>query len=269
MKQGCRRALICRRSDYLHDDDAVVKGSCFRNDWRVFSVGPGINVAFSIRLYRTNEDHIGDKIHQQSGIKFDVGVDGSNVEPPIFQQLGDAQALWTCVGEIYFLRDSQFKQCELFGPADTRNDQMQIVNLLRINLYQGPREEISLFLVISFQHDPVAADDESFQSVDDLLLGEDWPLHPGLDELHAPSFLVAPRRPGVSRFLSVFRSLWHFISPIMLTNAERCSSERVVLYLRSTLQLPWGAKYRPSGWLRGLRLCGCPPELHTNVRDRG
>ena len=87
---------------------------------------------------------------------------------PSSNNCGDAQALRTGVGEIDFLRDTQLKQGEMFGPADTRNDQMQIVNLFRIDLYQGTRKEISLFLVIAFEHDRVAADDESFQSLDDF-----------------------------------------------------------------------------------------------------
>jgi len=57
-------------------------------------------------------------------------------------------------------------------------------------------------------------------------------------------------------------------SPTRLT-VTRPFSERAMQLLRSTLRPPSGARRRPSGWLRGLRLCGCPLEWRTTFRDRG
>ena len=47
-------------------------------------------------------------------------------------------------------------------------NQVQIVEPLRIDLREGSREEISLFLIVSLKNNPVAADDEGFESLDDL-----------------------------------------------------------------------------------------------------
>ena len=67
---------------------------------------------------------------------------------------------------------------------------------LRIDLHEGSREEISLFLIVSLQNNPVAADDEGFESLDDLFLRQDRSLHPGLDLFYTPPLLIASRRPG-------------------------------------------------------------------------
>ncbi len=65
--------------------------------------------------------------------------------------------------------------------TNARNNQMQIVKPLRIDLHEGSREEIGLFLIVSFKHNPVAAHNEGFESLDDLFFRQDRSPHPGLD----------------------------------------------------------------------------------------
>jgi hypothetical protein len=96
-------------------------------------------------------------------------------------------------------------------------------------------------------------------------------VHSTRDALHASSF-TRTRSPRASQCLLCSAGCG-------ITFFPRCSSYsshrngtfsgRAMQLLRSTLRPPSGARRRPSGWLRGLRLCGCPLEWHTNVRDRG
>jgi len=49
--------------------------------------------------------------------------------------------------------------------TNARNNQVQIVKPLRIDLHEGSREEISLFLIVSPREQSIAADDEGFESL--------------------------------------------------------------------------------------------------------
>jgi hypothetical protein len=68
-----------------------------------------------------------------------------------------------------------------FRSTNARNNQVQIVKPLRIHLHERSREEISLFLIVSFKNNPVAAQDQGFESLDDLFLRQDRSPHPELD----------------------------------------------------------------------------------------
>ena len=69
----------------------------------------------------------------------------------------------------------------MLRPTNARNNQVQVVKPLRIDLHEGSGEEISLFLIVSLKNNPVAADDEGFESLNDLFLRQDRSPHPGLD----------------------------------------------------------------------------------------
>jgi hypothetical protein len=108
-------------------------------------------------------------------------VDSANLELAILQQLRDAQALRTGESEIHLLGNAQLKQREMLRSTDALNNQVQILKPLRIDLNKRSRQEISLFLIVSLQNNPVAADDEGFESLDDFFLRQDRSAHPGLD----------------------------------------------------------------------------------------
>src|SRR5580658_7023702 len=93
----------------------------------------------------------------------------------------------------------------MFWPADARNDQVQIVKLSRIDFDKRAREKISLFLVVSLEHDTVAADDNGFEGINNPFTGKHRALHPWLYSLHAPSLLIATRCPGTERRLCGLR----------------------------------------------------------------
>src|ERR1700721_2733108 len=185
----------------LHDDNSIVKGGRLDYHRRIFRIGSGVKVALSMRLFGANKNDIGNQIDQQSHIEFNVGMNGTDVELAVFQQLRPAQPLRTGKGEIHLLCNPQLKQCEVFRTADARDDQVQVVHFLRIDLHEGPRKKISLLLVVAFKYNPVSADDEAFECLDHLRPGQDRAFHPVLNLLHTPLFLVAPRRPG-TRYLS-------------------------------------------------------------------
>jgi hypothetical protein len=96
-------------------------------------------------------------------------MDRSDLQAAIFQQLSDAKTLRTRVREIDFSRDPVFKQVKVFAPADTRNQQMKIMDLFSIDAGQSPREEVSLLLVVSLNRHSIARTDESFESLNDRL----------------------------------------------------------------------------------------------------
>src|SRR6201991_3675330 len=119
----------------------------------------------------------------------------ANGELAILQQLRHAQALWSSESKIHFLSNTQFKECEMFRTTNARNNQVQIMNLLRIDLDQRSGQEISLFLIVSLQYDPVSADQHSLESVDDPFFFDDQSLHPRFEQLHAPPLLIASGGP--------------------------------------------------------------------------
>ena len=57
------------------------------------------------------------------------------------------------------------------------HNHMQVVNFLRINFRQHAREEIGLFLVVAFQHNPVAGGEQVFQYADQLVSRDDLTWH--------------------------------------------------------------------------------------------
>jgi hypothetical protein len=67
----------------------------------------------------------------------------------------------------------------MFWPAYARNDQVQIVKLSRIDLDQGSRKEVRLFLVVSLEHNPVAADNKGFEASTTFAFGSTEPFIQG------------------------------------------------------------------------------------------
>ena len=69
----------------------------------------------------------------------------------------------------------------MFRTTNARNDQVQVVNSSRIDLYQGTGKDLGLFLVIPLENNPVATGDEGFKGFDDSILWKDGSLRPALD----------------------------------------------------------------------------------------
>lgn len=61
----------------------------------------------------------------------------------------------------------------MLAAPDAGHNHMQVVDFLRINFRQHAREEIGLFLVVAFQHNPVAGGEQVFQYADQLVSRDD------------------------------------------------------------------------------------------------
>jgi hypothetical protein len=137
----------------------------------------------------------------------------SAIRSLVLEWTRDAQALGTSEGKIHLLRNPQFKQREMLRSTDARNDKVQILQLLRIDLYQRAGKEVCLLLIVSFQDNTVSAVHERFERIDDLLLRENRTLHPGPNTLDAATLFVPPCCPGVRCALLVFIDHWFLRVP--------------------------------------------------------
>ncbi len=76
--------------------------------------------------------------------------------------------------EIQFTGNAFFKQVQMLAAPDAGHNHMQVVNFLRIDLGEHAGEEISLFLVVAFQHYPIARGEQIFHYADQLVSGDDF-----------------------------------------------------------------------------------------------
>src|SRR5258708_19502246 len=102
--------------------------------------------------------------------------------------------------------------------TDARNDKVQILQLLRIDLYQRAGKEVRLLLIVSFQDDTISALHEQFERIDDLLLRENRTLHPGPNTLDAATLFVPPCCPGVRCRLRGFIDHSFLLLPLPFQN---------------------------------------------------
>ena len=83
----------------LDDDDAVAEGGRLDQRRGVFGAGAGVDVAVAIGLEAGDQRDVGDQVHQEARVEFDVGVDGADFQQAVLEQLADAQALRTGEGK--------------------------------------------------------------------------------------------------------------------------------------------------------------------------
>ncbi|MCY1243286.1 hypothetical protein D9M72_562940 [compost metagenome] len=95
-------------------------------------------------------------------------MDRAHLELPVLQELRDADALRPRVREIQLARDAAFEQVEMLDPAHARNDHVERIHARRIDLRERARQEVSLLLVVAFQHHAVAGRQHGLQEGDDV-----------------------------------------------------------------------------------------------------
>ena len=93
------------------------------------------------------------------------------------------------------MRDAALEQRQMLGTADARNQQMHVVNLVRIDLGERARQEVGLLLVVAFERDAVAGLDQGFERIDDAVGWQDAVFEPGRNGREATVLLVAARGP--------------------------------------------------------------------------
>ena len=117
----------------LHDDDPIVKRRGFDNDRGVLGIGSRVEVAVLVRLLGADENDVGHQIHEQPSVELDVGMDGADREFSVLEKLRKPQALRSGEGKVDLFGDAEFEQREVLRPADARDDQVQVVDLSRID----------------------------------------------------------------------------------------------------------------------------------------
>gem|GEM_PF-6418854 len=179
----------------LDDDDAVGEGRGFDQRRGVLGARAGVDVALAVGGEAGHQRDVGDQVHQQARIELDVGVDGTDFQQAVFQQLADAQALRTGEGEVELARDLPFEQVQMLGAADAGHDHVQVVQLAGIDLGQRAGEEIRLLLVVAFEYHAIAGCDQRFQGLDDPLAGQHHAIGEATRLIETPGLFGTTTRP--------------------------------------------------------------------------
>ena len=66
-------------------------------------------------------------------------------------------------GQIESVRDAQLEDGKMIGERQHRLHHMQIMQARRVGFRERCRQEIGLFLVVTFDHDPVAGLDDRLE----------------------------------------------------------------------------------------------------------
>jgi hypothetical protein len=134
-------------------------------------LGTRVEIAVAIRLVAGAQHDVRREVHVEPRVEFDVGMDRADFEDAVLQELRDAQALRAGIREVELSGDAALEEIEMLGAAHARNDEMQVVDDFRIDLREGTRQEIRLFLVVALDDHAVARGDERLQDIDDALGG--------------------------------------------------------------------------------------------------
>jgi len=180
----------------LHDHDAIAERGGFDQRRSIFGAGAGVDISGTVGHETGGQYNVGDQVHHQPCIELDVSVDSTDFQQAVFEQLADAQGLGAGEGKVQLARDALFKQIQVLGPPDAGHDHVQIVELGRVGLGQGAREEVGLLLVVAFQHHAVAGEDQRLKRFDDPVAGQHRPVCDFFDLPKPPLLLVAPPRPA-------------------------------------------------------------------------
>ena len=121
---------------HLRDDDAVAKRRRLDDGRRIFGIGTGEEIAVRIRLFRAHQGDLRGQIDEHAGVQLDVSVNRADLQLSVFEQLGHAQALRTGKREIELAGNALFEQRQVFGTTDGGNQQVDVVQLERIDLHQ-------------------------------------------------------------------------------------------------------------------------------------
>ncbi len=179
----------------LDDDDAVAEGGRLDQRRGVFGAGAGVDVAVAVGLEAGDQRDVGDQVHQEARVEFDVCVDGADFQQAVLEQLADAQALRTGEGKVELARDLPLEQIQVLGAADARHDHVQVVQLAGVGLGQGAGEEVRLLLVVALEHHAITGGDQEFQGLDDPLAGQYHAIGEALHLIETTGFFSATTRP--------------------------------------------------------------------------
>ena len=106
---------------HLGEHDAVAKRGGLHDRRRVFGVGTCVEIALAVRLVRADQSHTWRKVNKHSRVELHIGVDGADLQKPIFEQLGYTQTLRSGKTEVDATRDAPLEELQMFGPGDARD----------------------------------------------------------------------------------------------------------------------------------------------------
>jgi hypothetical protein len=75
--------------------------------------------------------------------------DGADLDLPVLEELRQAHALRTGKSQIDLAGDTAREQGQVLRPADARDEEVQVMNLRRIDLDERTRQEVRLLLVVT------------------------------------------------------------------------------------------------------------------------
>src|SRR5437867_4425387 len=153
----------------LRDHDTVFEGGRFYDEWRVFGVGTGVEIALRVGRLCGDERNARRKIDKIAAEELEVGVNRANGDSTVGDELGKPGSLRPGKGKVELACDTPFEQIQMLRQSDDRLDHVQVMHDRGIDSGQRLSEEVSLFLVIAFQTHAIAWLDNTFQQFDDVL----------------------------------------------------------------------------------------------------
>ena len=132
----------------LHDNHPVVESRRLDNGRRVFGIRTGVEIAVAVGLLGANQRHVRHQIREHPRVEFYIGVNGADLELAVFEELRQAYALRTSESKIEFASDAPLEQRQMFRAADARDQEVQVMDLPRIDLDERTRQEVRLLLVV-------------------------------------------------------------------------------------------------------------------------
>ncbi|RMQ67513.1 hypothetical protein ALP99_05716 [Pseudomonas syringae pv. tomato] len=180
----------------LNDNDAIAEGGRFDQRGGVFGARAGVDVAGPVGHEACGKHHVGNQVHHQPRIQFDVSVYRTDFQQTVFQQLADAQALRAGKREVQFACDALLEKVQVLGAAHAGHDHVQVMHLARIDLGQRAGQKIRLFLVIALKHHPITGNQQGLQRRDDFIGRQHHAIGKRPYLLQTPLFLSATTCPA-------------------------------------------------------------------------
>src|SRR5271163_336767 len=103
------------------------------------------------------------QVNEVAGEQLDISVYRTELDLPGFKRTRDGRALRARIGKVKFAGDAALKQIEMRLQNNAGLDDVQIVDVRRINARQDLRKKIGLLLVVSFKAYSIPGADHRFE----------------------------------------------------------------------------------------------------------
>src|SRR5271155_4392731 len=103
------------------------------------------------------------QVNEVAGEQLDISVYRTKLDLPGFKRTRDGRALRAGIGKVELAGDATLEQIEMRLQNNAGLDDVQIVDVRRINARQDLREEVGLLLIVAFETDAIARADHRFE----------------------------------------------------------------------------------------------------------